>query len=301
MNIYNYNHLYYFYVVAKLSGITVAAKHLNTSQSSLSSQMKTLEATLKRPLFKKVGRKIELTDFGIEVFNYCRRSFEVFDEMFDQINKKSFSTGARISIGVATDIDRPFITDSLSKVSKLYAKNRRPLLNLISLSPAHLEQLIKLGELDILLTPRPTFSTEVKTIISLDLPVGLFAPPELAIQHRKKNSEPSLFKTQLPFVLPSNITYLRTEIDRFVIKKKLSLPCVFESNILASVIRASSDGLGATILPEAYVSRELKAKKLIQLNARPLWKHRIYILSNRRNLSEEKTQFADQLVEHFTA
>lgn len=138
--------------------------------------MKTLEATLGSHYLKKVGRKIELTDFGIEIFNYCRRSFEVFDEMFDQINKKSFSTGATISIGVATDIDRPFITDSLSKVSKLYAKNRRPLLNLISLSPAHLEQLIKLGELDILLTPRPTFSTEVKTIISLDLPVGLFAP-----------------------------------------------------------------------------------------------------------------------------
>ncbi len=85
MNSANYNHFYYFYIIAKLEGVSTAAKHLNTSQSSLSSQIKVLESQLGFSLFKKSGRKIQLTAEGREIFQYCRRSFENFEEMFDQI------------------------------------------------------------------------------------------------------------------------------------------------------------------------------------------------------------------------
>jgi LysR family transcriptional regulator, transcriptional activator of nhaA len=298
MNIYNYNHLFYFYVTAKLNGVTVAAKHLNTSQSSLSSQIKTLEAVIKRKLFKKVGRKIELTDSGKEIYNYCRRSFEIFDEMFDQIENKSTSMGKRISVGVAVDIERPFITDALSKISKQYPKNQRPLLNLVSLPASQLEQLLKLGELDLLLTPNSTLDTEIKSLTAVELPVGLFAPYEIATQFKKKPLEDNFSKIEFPFALPSKLTSLRSETDQFLIKKKLNPICVFESNIISSVIHASSDGLGATFLPKAYVSRELKSEKLIQLNKRPLWNHRIFILCSRRGLDEGRGQFASKLINH---
>ncbi len=89
MNVYNYNHLFYFYVTAKLEGVTAAAKHLNTSQSSLSTQINTLEEVLDRELFRKVGRRMELTNSGKEVFNYCRRAFDIFDELFDQLDKQA--------------------------------------------------------------------------------------------------------------------------------------------------------------------------------------------------------------------
>ena len=131
MNVYNYNHLFYFYVTAKLGGVTLAAKHLNTSQSSLSTQINTLEAVLGRELFQKAGRRMKLTEAGKEIFNYCRRSFEIFDEMFDHLDRKKSSMGVRISVGVSVDIERPFVTDVLAKVSKQYGKNERPLLKLI--------------------------------------------------------------------------------------------------------------------------------------------------------------------------
>jgi LysR family transcriptional regulator, transcriptional activator of nhaA len=134
MNVYNYSHLFYFYVTAKLDGVTVEAKHLNTSQSSLSTQINTLEGVLDRELFRKSGRKMELTDSGRELFNYCRRAFEVFDEMFDQLDKKKSSMGVRISVGVSVDIERPFVTDALAKVTRQYQKGERPLLNFVTIS-----------------------------------------------------------------------------------------------------------------------------------------------------------------------
>ena len=91
MNISNYNHLFYFYITAKLEGVTAAAKYLNTSQSSLSIQINTLEETLGKDLFHKAGRRMELTDTGRELYQYCRRAFDIFNEMFDQLDK-NYST-----------------------------------------------------------------------------------------------------------------------------------------------------------------------------------------------------------------
>ena len=41
---YNYNHLYYFYVTAKAGGVNAAAQHLRISQPSLKQSAKSFRA-----------------------------------------------------------------------------------------------------------------------------------------------------------------------------------------------------------------------------------------------------------------
>jgi LysR family transcriptional regulator, transcriptional activator of nhaA len=301
MNIYNYNHIFYFYVTAKLEGVTAAARHLHTSQSSLSTQIKTFEKVLGRKLFKKVGRKMELTDSGKELFSYCRRAFEIFDEMFDQNSKKNSSMGIRTSVGVSVDIERPFITEALSRISKEYGKSQRPRLNLISLPTNQLLQLLKLGEIDLLLSNKAVGDSDFETLEEFEFSVGLFATKET---HRKvgaKSAEILLKDQDIPFVLPSKITSLRFEIDEYLAKKKYRPICVFESNIIASVIRAARDDMGFTILPRVYVDREVKTGKLLQLNSKPLWKHRMALITSRQSLDEGRKLFAQKLSQYFIA
>jgi LysR family transcriptional activator of nhaA len=69
---YNFNHLYYFYVTAKSGGVTAAAGHLRISQPSLSTQLKVLESELGLKLLQKTGRTVELTREGLVI--YVRRS-----------------------------------------------------------------------------------------------------------------------------------------------------------------------------------------------------------------------------------
>ncbi len=78
---YNFNHLYYFYIVAKSGGVTNAAKHLRVSQPSLSSQLKVLESSLDLKLFQKVGRSNQLTQAGSAVYGFCRQMFEISEQM----------------------------------------------------------------------------------------------------------------------------------------------------------------------------------------------------------------------------
>lgn len=298
MNIYNYNHFFYFYVTAKLEGVTVAAKHLNTSQSSLSIQINTLEKVLGKKLFRKVGRRMTLTDAGKDLFNYCRRAFEIFDEMFDQLNKKNSSMGVRITVGVSVDIERPFVTDALANVSKKYDKAARPLLNLISLPSAQLLQLLRLGEIDLLLTTNSGVDHELETLAEFNVPVGAFASKDLFQNQKNISLEAAIRIEKIPLVLPSKLLSLRSEIDGFFIRKKFNPVCVFESNIISSVIRAASDGMGITILPQMYVTRELQTKRLVSLTSKPLWKHHMALISARKGLDEGRSSFADKLVQH---
>lgn len=299
MNVYNYNHLFYFYVTARLKGVTVAARHLNTSQSSLSTQINTLETVLDRELFRKVGRRMELTDSGKELFNYCRRAFEIFDEMFDQLNKKNSSMGVRISIGVSVDIDRPFVADALAKVYQQYGKTERPLINLISLQSSQLLQLLRLGEIDLLLTANSGVDHELETLEEFNVPVGAFASKELFRNHKNISLESVIRDEKIPAVLPSKLIFLRSEIDGYFIRKKLTPLCVFESNIISSVIRAASDGMGFTILPHIYVARELRSERLISVASKPLWHHRMALISVRTGLDEGRRAFAEKLIQYF--
>jgi LysR family transcriptional activator of nhaA len=299
MNNQNYNHLFYFYVIAKLGGYTLASKHLNTSQSSLSLQIKTLEETLGIKLFKKVGRNISLTGPGKEIFHYCRRSFEIFDEMFDQLEKRKTAMGVRISIGVSDELERLFITEALSNVSKAYPKAQRPLLHFLSLPSSQLFHLLKLGEIDLLITNHAVLNEEMEIHGQFNLPVAILIAAELLKAQGRKSIETLIRKNEMPFVFPSKITSLRQDIDHYFARKKLNPVCVFESNILSSVMRALYEGMGASILPEAYLDKELKLKKIVRLNSKPMWEHKMYLISAREGQDEARTIFAQKLAKQF--
>src|SRR4051812_11724979 len=111
---YNYNHLYYFFVTAKSGGVNAAAKHLRISQPSLSSQLKILEASLDTRLFHRVGRNNQLTSAGSVIYGFCRQMFEISEEMGELISKQVPSAARRIHIGVSDEVDRPFVVEVVS-------------------------------------------------------------------------------------------------------------------------------------------------------------------------------------------
>lgn len=297
MNAYNFNHLYYFYITAKLEGITVAAKHLNTSQSSLSVQIKNLEHNVGKVLFKKVGRHIELTEDGKELFQFCRRGFEAFEEMSDHIQKSKTAMGVRINIGVSNDIDRPFVTEVIAKIIRNHPLSKQPLVKLISKESDIILDLLKAGEIDFAITTNATIDGQIKLHKEFLFPVMAFASKDILINLKKKSFTDYLKDHSIGTVLPSKPTILRAETESYFVKRKFWPVATFESNIMASVIRAAIDGLGIALLPLAYVSRELKSDKLHSLSSDILWKHRLMVISLNSGFSEEKSRILDQLIE----
>src|SRR5665213_3298294 len=72
----NYHHLYYFWTVARLGGISAAARELNLAQPTLSAQLAALERRCGRKLLVRGPWGSRLTPEGEAVLKHCRRIFE---------------------------------------------------------------------------------------------------------------------------------------------------------------------------------------------------------------------------------
>lgn len=58
-----------FKTAAENLNFTLTAKQLNFAQSSVTAQIKSLEAELGTPLFERLGKRIVLTDAGKNISN----------------------------------------------------------------------------------------------------------------------------------------------------------------------------------------------------------------------------------------
>ena len=112
----NFNHLFYFWRVARTGNLTRAARELHTSQSSLSAQIRHLEGRLGEMLFAREGRRLVLTHAGQLVLAYAENIFGLSQEMLSRVQGNSAGM-THLRIG------------SVSTLSRNYQDNKiRPLL-----------------------------------------------------------------------------------------------------------------------------------------------------------------------------
>ena len=295
---FNFNHLYYFYVTAKLGGVTAAAKQLNTSQPSLSAQIKSLESAMNKSLFRKSGRNIELTNEGHEVYTYCAQMFEVADQLEAYTKGRDSLKRMKVSIGVSHEIEKPFIANVIGSTMKKSTDKNRPVISMLSQPDEEdLRRALKFNKIDFLISDSPVYDGDLEVKATFTMPVVFFIAPELAEELKIKVKDPvseAMKKAVNHLALPTGYMRLRQETDLFLQKKKLKINLVFETDILSSIVRSVVDGIAAGILPLPYILKEMR-QGLIKVVApsEGLWQHKIYVITN-KNL--KKNAFLDQLL-----
>ena len=100
----NLLHLQYFYMVAKEQGFTKASKALRIQQPAISRMVKLLEADLGLNLFEKIGRNVQLTKSGHEVFEYCKKIFGTVEELKNSIGQISGECSGPLMIAASEPI-----------------------------------------------------------------------------------------------------------------------------------------------------------------------------------------------------
>jgi LysR family transcriptional activator of nhaA len=95
----NYNHLYYFYIIAKSGSIARASEILHLTPQTLSAQLSTLEQQFGYSLFERKGKKLLLNDLGRTTFSYAQEIFSLGDELIGSIKNHSTGFSYKFSIG----------------------------------------------------------------------------------------------------------------------------------------------------------------------------------------------------------
>ena len=101
----NFKHLYYFWVTARAGGVMRAGEQLHTTPQTLSGQIKLLEDSLGRQLFRKSGRQLELTDDGRTALGYADGIFNLGAELQNAMRQANSRTQTLdFRVGVADSV-----------------------------------------------------------------------------------------------------------------------------------------------------------------------------------------------------
>ena len=82
------NSLKFFYYVARYDSVTIAAEKLFVTQGAVSKQLKNLEEALGHRLFIRDGKKLQLTEDGLTLFDCCEQVFPQIDQCLVQMAKE---------------------------------------------------------------------------------------------------------------------------------------------------------------------------------------------------------------------
>jgi LysR family transcriptional activator of nhaA len=210
----NYQHLHYFWIVARSPSLTAAAKRLSLAPSTVSAQIKALETALEQNLFERRGRGLQLTEHGRVILAYADDIFALGEELID---------AARTRLG-PRHVQR-FRVGISNNLPKLVAHRLiAPACNLPD-CPIHLVCLEDRGDrlvadvaashLDLVITDQAVaLVSEVRVESTLlgDCGVSLMATPSLAARYL--NNFPHSLEGA-PLLLPDPGAAMRQLVERF--------------------------------------------------------------------------------------
>jgi LysR family transcriptional activator of nhaA len=277
----NYNHLYYFWVVAREGSVTRATRVLNLAQPTISGQLRALERALGDRLFVRRGRHLALTDTGHVAFRYADEIFSIGRELIETIAGRPAGRPWRFTVGVS---------DSMPKVT-----THRLLAPALALEePLHLvlrvgrtEQLLadlSIHALDLVLAETPVSpSVHVRAFNHLlgESGITVFATPALATRHRRRFPH-SL--DDAPLLVQTENAPLRRALDAWLASQGIRPRIVAEVEDVGLLQVFGRAGLGLFAAP-TVVEREITSQYGVKVVGRiGEVRERFYAISVERRL-----------------
>ena len=253
----NFRHLLYFWQVAKVGNLTLAATQLRVSQSALSSQIRQLEGYLGRPLFDRTGRSLVLTEFGTTVLDYAEGIFGLGQELMASVRGGKGQALQQMRVGAVATLSRNFLENLI-----------RPLLNKsgvhLGLVSGSLEELLgrlQVHNLDVVFSNRAVVAEPGKPwrCVRIDRQsVCLVGPPLPRAQRFKFPADAAGAR----FVLPGPSSDIRSQFDVWCEKHGLQVAIAAEVDDMAMLRLLARDSGAITVLPEVVVQDELRDGRL---------------------------------------
>ena len=254
----NYNHLRYFWVVAKEGHLTRAAANLNLSQSALSAQIKKLENQLDQPLFERRGRRLVLTAAGQLAFEHCEAIFAAGEALQRELRDER--TGrATLRVGALSTLSRNF---QIAWLRPLFERGDTNVV-LRSGSMPELLSALKANRLDVVLAnqiPLRDAATSWTARLLDEQPVSLIGTPE-RLQSRTDLEQ--LLATE-PVILPTAESGYRNAIDLLAERLRQPLRVIAEVDDMAMLRLLAREDIGLAMLPPVVVTDELNSGRLVE-------------------------------------
>lgn len=278
----NYKHLHYFRTVAKMGAINKAAEKLHLTPQTLSGQISTFEARLGVALFRRSGRRLELTEAGRTALTYADEIFHVGAELEEALQNRLAARVHPFRVGIADVVPKviayqllaPALT--LADPVKLVCKEDR------------LEQLaaeLSIHRLDMVLADRPLPST--MDIKGYSHPLGECGIAFLAARAVAESLAPD-FPANLQgtaLLIPGEDSALRTQLLRWLERKGIQPTIVGEFDDSALMSAFGQAGAGVFPVPLTTAKEVVRQYDVVEVGQTLDIRERFFAISVERRLS----------------
>lgn len=247
----NYQHLYYFWMVAKQGSVTAACEILHLTQPTVSGQLAVFEQAVGAKLFRKVGRKLVLTETGRAVFHYAEEIFALGREMSHMLKGRTTERGVRLNIGVSDAMPKLIAYRLMAPVLKLAEPAQ---IHCVEDKTERLLTEISLHGIDMMLSDvpaTPASGTRIFNHFLGESAVAIFAAPAVAARYR--HDFPRCLNGA-PFLLPTTNTALRRSLDQWFDSQQISPVIQAEVEDSALLKTFGAAGAGLFFSPHAVAS-----------------------------------------------
>lgn len=247
-----------FLKIVSFQSFSKAAESMGYSQSTLTMQIKQLEAELGVQLFDRIGRKIYLTSKGELFLEYALEISRLSNDAMTSVRHDEVISGT-LRIGCVESIGTSILTDLV-----LTYHQKFPQVNtLIKASTSDgLLLMLKNNELDIICTldhnlygsewiKRFQNEESIVFVSSTDTSNRSFSLSEI---------------TNFPFLLTEKGESYRYQLENVLAENNLEVNPVLETGNTETLVKLVEKGMGISFLPMYTVEQKLSEQKIFLMN-----------------------------------
>ncbi len=251
----NYNHLYYFYAVAKHGSITAASAQLHLTPQTISGQLSHFESQMGVRLFDRKGKRLQLSQMGQLIYQRAEAIFQLGDELRNVLTDQAPVQWPTFTVGITDVVPKALAYQLLNPAFNLTEPVR------LICHEGDQDSLLAdlaIDKLDLILTDRPLQpGSHVKAYNHQLVESGFtfFAASLLAAKCRA--GFPQSLSGQ-PFLMQGKESVARQRLDSWLEKQKIkpNIIAEFDDSALMKCFGQENHGVftAPTILEETIVS-----------------------------------------------
>lgn len=278
----NYKHLHYFRTVAKAGSLARAAEKLHLTPQTLSGQISGFEARLGVALFRRSGRRLELTDAGRTALTYADEIFGIGAELEEALQTGPTARAHPFRVGIADVVPKtiayqllaPALT--LAEPVKLVCREDRL---------AQLAAELSIHRLDMVLADRPLPSN--MDIKGYSHPLGECGIAFLAARTVAASMHADLPASLAgaPLLIPGEDSALRVPLLRWLERKGVQPTIVGEFDDSALMSAFGQAGAGVFPVPLTTAKAVMRQYDVVEVGRTLEIRERFFAISVERRLS----------------
>lgn len=242
-----------FVAAAELGSFSLAAKQLNYAQSTVTTQIDSLEKELSVKLFNRNGKRISLSAAGRDLLQYAYR----FQELNQDLHRH-FIGNQTIDGELRLGIIESLIASKYRNGIEPFLRNFPDVSLRLSIGTVtEVKEMLKKGEVDLaFLFDRPAAEEDFATLLSVPQDVLFVTSAEDPLLKQKTITLSDLAAKDW-FLTESGCNYRRV-LDDILSDRRISVKRRLEVGATKLLLEYVQKGMGITLLPEFTLREEIE-------------------------------------------